>query len=295
MEYDLPLDDLNNRRIGPYGLKADLRPVEGRVGWTHFSLFLEEICGGDRQRKMGSAPVIEGIHSRGGKGIKSWIEVESYAPLMRFDDDAPRPRMADLSGTGTERELMRILACKVAPGGHMMFAYDTALETAFYRETLECLCGNIPPVCTPLGKLLFDAGFRLVKDWYLAEGGFEGPRKLWGEMPLDAAASRLFDGMTFFRVLAFCSAEPRGDLIERELAARNRAALIMGVLRLSPPLSELAESVALYYRDCGDAESLVSAARRTCRSVFSVLTSGQGNTADLGELERIVGECSKGN
>ncbi len=76
------LHELDCRQIGQFRLKAVLRPVERRYGWTHFSLYLEDgkggcTCGGNHEGEFVPAPVIEGIHSRGGRGVEAWIEVES--------------------------------------------------------------------------------------------------------------------------------------------------------------------------------------------------------------------------
>jgi len=297
MASNIDLNEMDSRLAGNYRINANMRPIEGRVGWTHFSLYLEDGKGGitsaaKRDGVFAPAPVIEGIHSRGGKGIMSWIEVECYTPDIHLYDKSSGPRLLELGGTETERALMRMLAGKVAPGGHMMFAYETVRGNAFHRETLESLLGNIPPVCTPLGKLLFDSGFRLVKDWYLAEGGFEGPRKLWGEKPADDAVLRQFDGRTLFRVLAYCSAMPRSDLIDLEMAARKRAGQVLSRLLLKQPLSALAKRVARLYRDCGDKEAVETAARRTCGLVASLCPFIAGEGFEIDELRRIAGECA---
>lgn len=290
-------DDINSRRIGEYRTQITLRPVEGRVGWVRFSLYLKDDKGRIASRRNHSgdlvpAPVLEGIHSRGGKGIKAWIEVESYLPIVRFIDNGSPPKVLDLPGTDQERELLRILADMIPPGGHLMFAYEVPNESAFHGETLAGLLANIPPVCTPLGKLLFDAGFRLVKDWYLAEGGFEGPRKLWGEKPVDDVAERLFDRRTFFQVLDFFSRKPVTDFIDMESAARKRAVQVLADLRLEPPLLELRENVTRLYLECGDSEAMETAARQSCRLVSSLLEAGVEDDAVMTELARIARECS---
>ncbi len=290
------LHDLDSRRAGQYKLRAILRPVAGRVGWTHFSIYLEDEKGGvtcsvGPDGVLESTPVIEGIHSPGGKGIKAWIEVESYSTMVHFCDGMTGPRLLELTGSETERDLMRFLAGKVAPGGHMMFPYDSSNGT-FYRQTRESLLGNIPPVCTPLGMLLYEAGFRLVKDWYLAEGGFEGPRKLWGEKPEDDGISRQFDVRTFFQVLAYCPAMPHDDIIDLELAARKRAGQVLSGLQLAPPLSDLAERVAVICRDCVDREAMETAARRTCCLISSLISAGVVSNIEFGELKNIAGTCA---
>ena len=56
-----------------------------------------------------------------------------------------------------------------------MVEYDSAQRA----ETARALAQNVPPIASPLGDFLFRAGFGPhFKDWQIAEGGAEGPRKL---------------------------------------------------------------------------------------------------------------------
>jgi hypothetical protein len=91
-------------------------------------------------------------------------------------------------------ELFQSLAQLIPPGGHLMVSYEGA--DPLQRETDQALSAGVPPVLTPLGFFLFLSGFRLVKNWYLAEGGHEGPRKLWGEKPPDRSWSVRWDQVT---------------------------------------------------------------------------------------------------
>jgi len=47
-----------------------------------------------------------------------------------------------------------------------------------------------PQVTSPLGYLMFLAGCRSYRDWYISEGGREGPRKLQGFKPLNEEIRR---------------------------------------------------------------------------------------------------------
>jgi hypothetical protein len=291
------LQSLNSRRIGEYGLQVELRPVKQRSGWTHFSVYLKDRTGRISTRKSLTgeylpSPVLDGIHSRGGKGIKAWIEVGSYFPVVHFKDDTHPEQLLTLPGTSLNRRLFQILADPIPSGGHLMFAYDVPYETAFHRETAESLMGNVPPVCTPMGKLLFDVGFRLVKDWYLAEGGCEGPRKLWGEKPPDDEEGRRFDRITFFQVLAFCARRPNGNSGAREREARRRAMEVLPELRLDPLLSAMSESVVGLYGGVTVPETPEIAAFRTCRRICSYLTWKIDDDGIVYELKRIAMECS---
>ncbi len=297
MKKDPDLQSVDCRRLGEFQLRLESRPLRQRVGWTGFSIFLEDRAGRTSSRKgVGGeyvfTPVVEGIHSRGGKGIKSWIEVENYFPVLHFRGGMLPEQTISLSETGADGTLFRILADLLPPGGHLMFAYDVSYESDFHRETSECLIRNVPAVCTPMGKLLFDAGLRLVKDWYLAEGGYEGPRKLWGEKPVDDGEARRFDAATFLRVLAFSVSVAGGVPGQRELNAVIRATEVLTNLELEPPLSQLRKKVAAICGECPDPETLESAARRACETVNTFRPEKIEDVAVAKELTRIARECS---
>jgi hypothetical protein len=58
------------------------------------------------------------------------------------------------------------------------------------RESERLLTLSSPPVTSPLGYLMFRAGCRSFRDWYISEGGREGPRKLQGFVPLNEAIEK---------------------------------------------------------------------------------------------------------
>jgi hypothetical protein len=83
-----------------------------------------------------------------------------------------------------EEELFCSLAELLPPGGHLMCEY----ESPGRAETLTALAQGVPPILTPLGFTLFRAGCGAgFKDWYMAEGWTEGPRKLQGFKSLGPA------------------------------------------------------------------------------------------------------------
>lgn len=54
-----------------------------------------------------------------------------------------------------------------------------------HPTTARGLNMGVPPAATPIGYLLFQAGFRWFKDWYFPEGWLEGEMKLQADKPLD--------------------------------------------------------------------------------------------------------------
>jgi len=150
-----------------------------RVGWRWFALSLQ-----DEKHRLSQEPVVEGIYSAGGKdGVKAWMEI-SVCQFAVF----PRGVIVDLHQQGLLPDLFLRLSSFVPPGGHMMVSYED--QDPLHQDTDRMLTWGVPPPVTPLGALLFRAGLRLVKNWYLAEGGYEGPRKLWGEKPPDEGWAR---------------------------------------------------------------------------------------------------------
>ena len=78
-------------------------------------------------------------------------------------------------------EIVRALADLLPPGGYLMLGYGD-------DETEQALKRLVPPVASPLGKALFDAGCTWFKDWYYPEGWLEGGMKLQGNKPVSAEA-----------------------------------------------------------------------------------------------------------
>jgi hypothetical protein len=82
---------------------------------------------------------------------------------------------------GLDRDLFAALAALVPPGGHIMAEYDSPSHVA----TERVLTLRYPIATSPIGYRMFEAGVRSYRDWYISEGGREGPRKLQGFVPLN--------------------------------------------------------------------------------------------------------------
>jgi hypothetical protein len=211
------------RHLGEFAaVPGEVRALR-RSGWSWFSLLLA-----DGKGAVGELPVVQGIHSRGGKdGVRPWMDIE-YAEEIPFPGGNGPARIASLAGSGTDRRLFLLLGDAIPPGGHLMVSYEG--DHPVHRETLLSLGLGVPPAATPLGVLLFCGGFTLVKDWYLAEGGMEGPRKLWGEKAPDPEWERIFLDRTRRQLREFAS-RPRlpedGPLLA---ASRERAAELLGLV-----------------------------------------------------------------
>ena len=295
-----PLSSLHGRSMQNYEIQLYLMPLQYRGGWTHFSLYLKDQGGriSSQKRSRGEwveTPVLEGIHSRGGRGIKGWIEVGDYFPIVYFTGKDLPPKATHLSRERLDQGIFHLLGERVPPGGHLMFAYEVSYESPFHRETQETLMKGFPPVSTTQGALLFHAGFRLVKDWYLSEGGHEGPRKLWGEKPINEVESRGFDLKTFLQLLAFLSRKPNPTCIERERLTRRRTLEIVEELDLEPNLSPLRQGIMHIYKKGFRAKAFGRSAHHTCNQIREVLKTTHFQDERMrGKLSEISRNCSEG-
>ena len=186
-----PLEKLDGRRLGPSRLHlARVRPGE-KSGWTRFELVVSE------EKGDFAPPVVEGVYSAGGRGVLPWVEVLAYEPRLRRGEET-----LELGASGLDRELFTALGELIPPGGHLM----VGCETPPHHDTYQALMKGVPPVATPLGAVLFACGFRKVKFFYLAEGGWEGQQKLWAEKPLDDRMRRDWEAATAGELTRFLAA-----------------------------------------------------------------------------------------
>ncbi|MFB0544779.1 MAG: DUF1122 family protein, partial [Asgard group archaeon] len=93
----------------------------------------------------------------------------------------------NLSREEVDEGLFKILGDIIPAGGSFMVSYELfSGEGWVHSLTNRGLFLGVPPIVTPLGYLLFKAGCGVgFKDWYISEGGNEGPRKLQGFKPID--------------------------------------------------------------------------------------------------------------
>ena len=156
-------------------LRVELGP-KNHVGSDYFRLFLDS-------DSLGSSlePVCLGLVNRGPFPGFNWVEVSDFRGRLPMEGgEVQIPEGIDLG-------IVQALARLVPPGGHMMMEYDSAHRAL----TARSLAAGVPPAATPLGAMMFavDCGIAFT-DWYISEGGREGPRKLQGFRAVDAAHAR---------------------------------------------------------------------------------------------------------
>ncbi len=170
-----PLARLQGRALGGHRLLVLLGP-KNSVGARYFQLFLV-----DRRGRLSDGPIALGLHNSGPYPGYNWIDLIRFDAAPAFGGES-----VDLRVGGQERRLFRLLLELVPAGGHLMVEYESPTQ----RESERILGLGYPAASSPLGYLLFSLGCRSFRDWYISEGGREGPRKLQGFKPLDEEAVR---------------------------------------------------------------------------------------------------------
>jgi hypothetical protein len=215
-----PVGLLQGRSLGVGRLLALLGP-KNSVGARYFQLFLRLPDG-----RLSHAFLL-GLHNSGRFPAYNWIDV------ARYDGAASFAGADDVALAGApERRLFRLLGNSIPPGGHLMLEY----ESAHARSTERMLSLGPTAVATPLGYLMFlascGASFR---DWYISEGGREGPRRLQGFKPLDAASAAGKAAAMATELRALLTVPPNKERREWGAPARRLARRVLR--RLEPRLT----------------------------------------------------------
>ena len=151
-----------------YRLLVLLGP-RNNVGSRYFQLMLADVAG-----RLGEDALALGLHNAGRFPAYNWIELMQYRAVQRFGEST-----LDLATDGLDLTLFEMLSPFAPNGGHMMVEYDSPSQ----RATERVLTLGYPQATSPLGYLMFRVGCRSYRDWYISEGGREGPRKLQGFKP----------------------------------------------------------------------------------------------------------------
>ncbi len=115
-------------------------------------------------------PVFWGIYSFGSRWIAPWADL-AYHPSGTCPDCNRVWMLNDAASIA----LFRIWSEIIPPDGHVAVEY----ESADHHETMMGLIRQVPPVLTPIGFWAYMGGIvGTIRDWYISEGGHEGPRKL---------------------------------------------------------------------------------------------------------------------
>lgn len=212
-----PLDLVEGAVVGNgVALQFEIGP-KSKVGSDYFRAFLDSGLLGPT-----TEPVISGLINRGPYPGYNWVEVTASTDqvLLESGEAVQVPE-------GIQLRIVEALAGLVPPGGHLMMEYDSP-----HRDmTARALAATVPPVATPLGAMMFAAGCGIAfTDWYISEGGREGPRKLQGFKALDAAHERRRGLEMLASLEAFMDRSKDVDW-DIQMAVRPLAAATLTVLR----------------------------------------------------------------
>jgi hypothetical protein len=181
---DHPIANLDGVALGEYRTVAILGP-KNAVGSRYFRLYLADPAG-----NLADEQLALGLFGAGPYPAFNWIELTQFEETLHFASSSPpRPSHAERGPGGEglhlwpdlEPALFAAMSALVPEGGHLMCEYDSDSHVA----TERILTLRYPQVCSPIGYLMFEAGVRSYRDWYISEGGREGPRKLQGFKPLN--------------------------------------------------------------------------------------------------------------
>ncbi|MFQ5998575.1 MAG: DUF1122 family protein [Candidatus Bathyarchaeia archaeon] len=170
------LKSIESRRLGPFEIKLEVRPRKF-VEQMFFTLALQE------SSQRGQAQAFSGIFSEGRSGIcvRGWIDGD-YFDELSFENSCIVLSDSDLAG-----KLFQMLGEAIPDGGSIMVAYEMFSQShRVHTRTRYGLERGNPPIVTPLGYLLFRSGCMDFKNWYIPEGGNEGPPKLQGTKPISS-------------------------------------------------------------------------------------------------------------
>jgi hypothetical protein len=210
-----PLGRLHGAVLAEYRLIALLGP-KNNVGSRYFQLYLV-----DGDGVLSDETLALGLHNSGRFPAFNWIELTHYREVLRVGGE-----LLDLPTTGLDRALFEMLKPYVPPGGHIMVEYDSPT----HRATERILTLGFPQVCSPIGYLMFGIGCRSYRDWYISEGGREGPRKLQGFMRLNDEIRREKEAKLREELTSFLSRTDGGPQDEWPEVARRTAREVLAAL-----------------------------------------------------------------
>ena len=217
---DHPLRHLDGRPLAGGRLRLFPGPTS-RYGALYFSLHLE------RDGSLSSEPVLVALHHSGPYPSYNWIEVAQLNDELTFEASDSGPPLS-LGAAGLHR-LMALLGQLIPPGGHLMTEYESPRWTL----TARALNLGAPPAATELGDLLKAAGCAAsIRNWHIAEGGREGPRKLQGFKPLDEDDARAKAARMARQLLAYLDSPPTRSEGELEAEATHRALEVLKALSI---------------------------------------------------------------
>lgn len=209
-------ETLDGLPIGPYRLRVREEGAARTAGQRYLAFYLE------REGIPSDRPILRGLYAAPSpRPIPGWLDGFFRHPISF------RGEPTEL-GEPHLRTFFRIVGRLIPPGGWLALAYETFGEAQpIHRETEQALRLGVPPILTPLGMCLFHAGCAFpIRDWSIAEGWREGPRKLQGFRPRDRAHYERRSDELWEEIRAFLRRTEGSPQPEFERARRRAEELI---------------------------------------------------------------------
>lgn len=210
--------------IGAYRVRVREEGSAGTAGQRYLAVYLE------REGILSERPILRGLYAEPRpRPIPGWLDgfFRNLIPFQGKPVELDEPEL---------REFFRAIGALIPPGGWLALAYETFGEPlAIHQETEQALRLGVPPILTPLGMCLFHARCAFpIRDWSIAEGWREGPRKLQGFRPRGEAHYRRRVEELWEEIQAFLR-RAQGSTRPEFLRARHRAEQLLAVW---PPFEE---------------------------------------------------------
>lgn len=113
-----------------------------------------------------------------------WVEFFNISNALKLGD-----KTIEFFDSFFEDKILSIFSQTLKAGESMFVEYYED------DETRRQLGASVPPPVSRLGYKLFKLGFTWFKDWYFAEGFWEGGQKLQGEKPSNESVNRQLRGI----------------------------------------------------------------------------------------------------
>jgi hypothetical protein len=133
-----------------------------------------------------------------GSFYKEWVEIYNINTFLSF---------LNFFDSIIEEEILRFFYNYLENEGKLFIEYYKD------RETVEQLERNYPIISTRIGFKLFKIGFINFKDWYFAEGFYEGGQKIQAEKNLNSYIKLKFMKEIYYEIMKFVNNNRNGDEI----------------------------------------------------------------------------------
>ncbi|MDT7886403.1 MAG: DUF1122 family protein [Thermoproteota archaeon] len=148
-----------------------------------------------------------------GSFYKEWVEIYNINTFLSF---------LNFFDSIIEEEILRFFYNYLENEGKLFIEYYKD------RETVEQLERNYPIISTRIGFKLFKIGFINFKDWYFAEGFYEGGQKIQAEKNLNSYIKLKFMKEIYYEIIKFVNKNRNGDeILKKSISYSNEILKIL--------------------------------------------------------------------